>query len=73
MLTDEQLNGLLKLIIKYADRVFTDMSEEDINKLCVKLREYYHVAHAGAEAGAAQVRQVRDYRPVTPHAADPDH
>jgi len=56
MLTDEQLNGLLKLIIKYADRVFTDMSEEDINKLCVKLREYYHVAHAGAEAGAAQVR-----------------
>jgi hypothetical protein len=56
MLTDEQLNGLLKLIIKYADRVFTDMSEEDISKLCVKLREYYHAAHARTEAGTAQVR-----------------
>jgi hypothetical protein len=56
MLTDEQLNGLLKLIIKYADRVFTDMSEEDLSKLCAKLREYYHAAHAGAEAGAPQVR-----------------
>jgi len=60
MLTDEQLNGLLKLIIKYTDRVFANMSEEDINKLCVKLREYYHAAHAGA-------------RPVSPHPSDPNH
>jgi hypothetical protein len=59
MLTDEQLNGLLKLIIKYADKVFTDMSEEDLNKLCAKLREYY-AAVKRAEAGATQIRQVRD-------------
>jgi len=55
MLTDEQLNGLLKLIIKYADRVFANMSEEDLNKLCAKLREYY-AAVKRAEAGTAQVR-----------------
>ena len=55
MLTDEQLNGLLKLIIKYADKVFANMSEEDLSKLCAKLREYY-AAHAGAEAGTTQVR-----------------
>ena len=56
MLTDEQLNGLLKLIIKYTDRVFDNMSEEDIKRLCAKLREYY--AHAGTEADADKIRQV---------------
>jgi len=41
MLTDEQVNMLLKLIVKYADKVFVDMSEEDLKRLCAKLREYY--------------------------------
>jgi len=59
-MNDEQLDGLLKLIIKYTNKVFIEVNEEDINKLCVKLREYYHVAHAGA-------------RPVSPHSSEPNH
>jgi hypothetical protein len=58
MLTDEQLNMLLKLIIKYANKVFVEVSEEDLKRLCAKLREYY--AHAGTEANADKVRQVFD-------------
>ena len=59
MLTDEQLDGLVRLIVKYVDKLFVGIDEKDLNKLCERLREYY-AAHAGAEAGTAQVRQVRD-------------
>jgi low affinity Fe/Cu permease len=55
MLTDEQLDGLVRLIVKYVDKLFVGIDEKDLNKLCERLREYY-ATHAGAEAGAAQVR-----------------
>ncbi len=54
MLTDEQVNMLLKLIIKYTNKVFVEIDEEDLKRLCAKLREYY--AHAGTETNANQVR-----------------
>ena len=57
-MNDEQLDGLLKLIIKYANKVFVEVNEEDLKRLCAKLREYY--AHAGTETNANQVRQVFD-------------
>ena len=57
-MNDEQLDGLLKLIIKYANKVFIEVNEEDLKRLCAKLREYY--AHAGTEADADKVRQVFD-------------
>jgi hypothetical protein len=41
MLTDEQVNMLLRLIIKYANKVFVEVDEEDLKRLCAKLREYY--------------------------------
>jgi len=58
MLTDEQVNMLLKLIIKYTNKVFVEVNEEDLKRLCAKLREYY--ANAGTEENADQVRQVFD-------------
>ena len=48
MLSDEQLDGLVKLIVKYVDKLFVNMDEKDLNKLCEKLREYY-ATHARAE------------------------
>jgi len=57
-MNDEQLDGLLKLIIKYANKVFIEVNEEDLKRLCAKLREYY--AHAGTETDADKVRQVFD-------------
>ncbi len=55
MLSDEQLDGLIKLIIKYVDKLFLEMDEKDLNRLCEKLREYY-AANKRAETGVAQVR-----------------
>jgi len=54
MLSDEQLDGLIKLIIKYVDKLFLEMDEKDLTRLCEKLREYY--ANKRAETGVAQVR-----------------
>jgi hypothetical protein len=48
MLSDEQLDGLVKLIVKYVDKLFVNMDEKDLNRLCEKLREYY-ATHARAE------------------------
>jgi len=52
MLSDEQLDGLVKLIIKYVDKLFLEMDEKDLNRLCEKLREYY-AANKRTEAGVA--------------------
>ena len=41
MLSDDQLDGLVRLIVKYVDKLFVDMDEKDLNRLCEKLREYY--------------------------------
>jgi len=51
-LTDDQLDGLIRLIIKYVDKLFVDMDEKDLNRLCEKLREHY-VTHARAKTGVA--------------------
>ena len=51
MLSDDQLDGLVRLIVKYVDKLFVDMDEKDLNRLCEKLREYY--ANKRAEAGVA--------------------
>jgi len=40
-MNDEQLDGLLRLIIKYTNKVFVEVNEEDLKRLCAKLREYY--------------------------------
>jgi len=50
MLNDEQLDGLIRLIIKYVDKLFLEMDEKDLNKLCERLREYY-AANKRAETG----------------------
>jgi len=52
MLSDEQLDGLAKLIVKYVDKLFLEMDEKDLNKLCKKLREYY-ATNKRAETGVA--------------------
>ena len=50
MLSDEQLDGLVRLIVKYVDKLFVDMDEKDLNRLCEKLREHY-AANKRTEAG----------------------
>jgi len=55
MLSDEQLDGLIRLIIKYADKLFLEMDEKDLNRLCERLREHY-AADKRAETGTSQVR-----------------
>jgi hypothetical protein len=50
MLSDEQLDGLVRLIVKYVDKLFVGIDEKDLNRLCEKLREYY-AANKRAETG----------------------